>query len=400
MAAPRGSVYFEHAKGTECRESRHRSCTGRWRGEVDVLRNGKPYRRRVTGASKGEVQDKLDDILDEVGSGVIAPADYTVQRCVDEWIASLVDLAPKTIKTKRELTGPLMAEIGGMLLRDLEAEDALAGLQAITEGRSSRTVRDSRACLVAAITYAQARKLVSQNVAALTKSPPGKSAGRPSRALTVMQANAVLKAAQGDRLFAYLVLSLVTGIRTEEARALRWDHVDLDGDPTTNPPTPPHIDVWRSVRVGGDVKTRTSRRTLALPERAIWALSGHRDIQKAAGMWEPDGLVFSTRNGTVLDAGNVRRSFKRVCEAAGIGREWTPRELRHSFVSIMSDQGVPLERIADMVGHAGGSSVTGRIYRQQLQPVITSGADVMDSVFAQPSKPRLSRRVRRKPQQP
>jgi integrase len=32
-------------------------------------------------------------------------------------------------------------------------------------------------------------------------------------------------------LYAYVVLSLLVGIRTEEARALRWDHVDLDGNP-------------------------------------------------------------------------------------------------------------------------------------------------------------------------
>ena len=31
-------------------------------------------------------------------------------------------------------------------------------------------------------------------------------------------------------------VSLTTGIRTEEARALRWDHGDPDGDPDARPP--------------------------------------------------------------------------------------------------------------------------------------------------------------------
>jgi len=44
----------------------------------------------------------------------------------------------------------------------------------------------------------------------------------------VDQALAVLKAAEDDRLRAYFVLSLLTGVRTEEARALRWDHVHLN----------------------------------------------------------------------------------------------------------------------------------------------------------------------------
>lgn len=393
---PAGTIYFEHARGAVCRESRHRSCAGTWRGELSVVRDGKRQRRRVNGASRSEVQDRLDEILDELRAGVIAPADYTIEQATEDWIESLGNLAPKTIKTKRELLAPLLDEIGTTVLRDLTTDQVLRALRASADTRSNRTMSDARAALSSAITYAQARGKVARNVVALVKAPPGKSAGRPSRALTQEQAEAVLRAARKDRLFYYLVVSLVTGVRTEEARALRWDHVDLEGDPATK--TPPHIDVFRSVRAHGDVKTRTSRRTLALPELAQVALEEHRDKLKAAGMFQADGLVFSTRNGTVLDAGNVRRSFKRICEAAGIGREWTPRELRHSFVSLMSDRGVPLERIADMVGHAGGSSVTGRVYRQQLQPVISVGAEVMDDIFGRRS-PRLARRVR-KPQPP
>jgi integrase len=68
--------------------------------------------------------------------------------------------------------------------------------------------------------------------------------GRPSQALTVEQAAALLEAAAEDsRLHAYIVLCLLTGVRSEEARALTWDHVDLDAKT---------ISVWRSVRAHGD----------------------------------------------------------------------------------------------------------------------------------------------------
>ena len=49
-------------------------------------------------------------------------------------------------------------------------------------------------------------------------------------------------------MHAYIVLSLLCEIRTEEPRALRWAHVDLDGDPEARPPVPPNMAVWRSVR--------------------------------------------------------------------------------------------------------------------------------------------------------
>ena len=144
--------------------------------------------------------------------------------------------------------------IGKTVLRELEADDVIRyGLQAIAETRSSRTARDTRAALVRVITYAQARNLVGRIVATLVGSPPGKAPRRPSRSLTVPQAQAVLAEAEKDPLYAYVVLSRLVGVRTEEARALRWDYLHLDGDPDADPPVPPHVDLWRSARAIGSL---------------------------------------------------------------------------------------------------------------------------------------------------
>jgi integrase len=142
------------------------------------------------------------------------------------------------------------------------------------------------------------------------------------------------------------------------------------------------------VRDGGDTKTRRSRRTLALPERCIDVLRRHRALQAAERLtagehWEESGVVFATSRGTEMDAANVRRDFRRALALVpGIEpSEWTPRELRHSFVSVLSDAGVPLEEISRLVGHSG-TTVTELVYRHQLKPVIQTGATVMDRLFA------------------
>jgi site-specific recombinase XerD len=96
--------------------------------------------------------------------------------------------------------------------------------------------------------------------------------------------------------------------------------------------------------------------------------------------WQDKDLVFCTRTGTELAAGNVRRLFRSITTAAGIGENWTPRELRHSFVSILSDNGVGIEEIADLVGHKT-TMVTQKTYRHQLKPVISTGAVAMNAIF-------------------
>jgi hypothetical protein len=52
-----------------------------------------------------------------------------------------------------------------------------------------------------------------------------------------------------------------------------------------------------------------------------------------------------------------------------------------SIKRLVLDEGVPIEQIARLVGHSGGSKVTESVYRKQLRPVIDDGATVMDRVF-------------------
>jgi integrase len=268
-------------------------------------------------------------------------------------------------------------------------------------GYSTAAVSMGHLALKRAIRHAEANDLVSCNVAILADTPKGQH-GRPSKSLTLDQALAVITAARtlpvmelrpglkdvrrpAELMHAYITLSLLYGLRTEEARALRWAHVDLDGDPTAAPPVPPHIAVWRSVRAHGETKTERSRRTLALPAAAVVALRAWSDSQAgerlAAGKdWQDTGLVFTNHLGAALDAGNVRKMFKRVCAEAGIAGGWTPRELRTTFVSLLSHRGVSIEEIARLAGHAS-TRTTEVVYRRELRPVITTGAEIMDELF-------------------
>jgi integrase len=268
---------------------------------------------------------------------------------------------------------------------------------------STAAVSMGHLALKRAIRHAEANDLITRNVAALADTPKGQE-GRPSRSLTLDQALLVMTAAAtlpvmelrpglkdvrrpAELMHAYITLSLLAGIRTEEARALHWAHVDLHGDPAARPPLPPHIAVWRSIRAHGDTKTERSRRTLALPATAVHALRAWQDCQSAERLaagddWQDTGLAFTSHLGAALDAANVRKMFKRVCTAADVGDEWTPRELRTTFVSLMSHSGVAIEEIARLIGHSS-TRTTEIVYRRELRPVITTGAQIMDKLFTE-----------------
>lgn len=96
--------------------------------------------------------------------------------------------------------------------------------------------------------------------------------------------------------------------------------------------------------------------------------------------------MFASMLGTPLDPSHVRRVFRTAIRyAAGVDpTEWTPRELRHSFVSLLSDNDIPLEEISRLVGHSS-TAVTELVYRKQIRRVLQGGAVVMDRIFNIPT---------------
>ncbi|AWE51570.1 tyrosine-type recombinase/integrase [Streptomyces nigra] len=345
--------------------------------------NGKRRRPKVYGKTKTEVRQKIRDLKKEVQTGVKSPVNYTVADAVNDWLErGLKGRDEQTLSKNRSMANKhLIPLLGKAKLKDLSADDVDDWLDDRAEVLATRSLRDLLAILRRSIAHAQRRDKAARNVALLVTAPEGRP-GRPSKALNLEQAKAVLAAARGSRLYAYLVLSLLSGVRTEEARPLTWDHVFLE----TNDGIPPHVAVWRSVRKHGETKTKKSRRTIALPKQVVDVLEEHLRWQQqeraSRGMeWSRTGRVFTTRTGEPLDAANVRRDFKAIVRKAGLKPEWTPRELRHSFVSLLSDHGIPLETIALLVGHSS-QATTEAVYRKQLRPVITKGAEAMDDIFA------------------
>jgi len=357
-------MYFDHANNY-------------WVAAVSLgYKAGKRVRRKVTGRTKTEVKTKLRDLRRDLDNGVRPNATYTVGAALDDWLANgLSGRSDRTRELYTDTVKPLRQQLGEVKLKELTAGDVQETLDALATRLSTRSLQITRNCLERAIRHAEVRDLVGRNVAALVKAPAGR-AGRPSKSLTLEQAQELLRAAVGSRLYAYVVLSVMTGLRTEELRALRWAEVDLGAGT---------VAVYRAVRATTDTKTPKSRRVLLLPRLAVQALREHLDRQAedqllAGALWHDHGLVFASSVGTPLDHHNVRREFRRITDAAGLGTDWVPREMRHTFVSLLSSNGTALEDIADLVGHKG-TATTETVYRKVIVPELRRGAEVMDRLF-------------------
>lgn len=370
-----GSVYEEGARsGTP---------TGRWIAQVWI--DGK--KRRAVAASEAKAKQRLRGMMHEIDSGkVISDGNLTVAQTLTLWHDKALpnrSLQRPTLDVHDWAIGVLTEEIGGKRVKTLTPDQVEAALERrAADGLSRNSLVKVRSTLSQCLAWAARRGLVARNVAAIVELPSSARAPASGRAMNADQAKAFLAAADDSPLEAMWIAMLYLGLRPGEAGGLSWDDVDLDGGVIHVRRARKRIDGRIAI---GSTKTPGSVRSLDAPPPVISAMLRRRTAQQRERMaggsrWiNTEDLVFTNPVGSPTDPPKVRAEFNRIIAKAELGERWTPNMLRHSAASLMSDAGVPLERIADQLGHKDTRMLTAH-YRQQLRPTVDA-ALVLDRVL-------------------
>lgn len=86
--------------------------------------------------------------------------------------------------------------------------------------------------------------------------------------------------------------------------------------------------------------------------------------------------VFSTKNGTHLNQGNINRGHKAICKKAGLNP--VPfHALRHTYATRMLEAGENFKTLQTLLGHAQ-LSTTMDIYTHILSETLQSSATKLD----------------------
>jgi integrase len=363
---------------------------GGWVGQLYI--DGR--RRKVRAKTKTEVLAKLAALKRADLLGVVAvDGNATLGQVLELWRERVIanrDLAPSSIENYDWALRILRAELGGVRLRTLDVARIEKAIDHIATGEvgrgnpvSRRTLKLMRSTLSQALDLAVRRKMVAYNPARMVELTPTAVRTEHRRALAPDQAAQLWDVLAHERLGNLVKLMLTTGLRPGEALGLCWDAVDLDAGLLT---------VRRAVRLErgrsrlvDELKTAAAYRTIAQPAPAVDVLRAQRRdvaaLKLAARVWPLDDrdLVYPTVNGTTWNLANVRHELARICDDAGLPR-LRPHELRHTAASVLSDQGVPLEHIADLLGHVDVTMVS-QTYRHRVRPSVDAAVDVMDRLF-------------------
>jgi integrase len=359
--------------------------SGRWVGRIVV--DG--HRHKVTAKTKTEAGNKLRALRRQADAGLpVAPGDLTVATLLDDWSRKALpnrNLEPATLTMHRANISVMTDDaLGRQHVRTLTPEHVEAFLARRAKlGRARRTLAGYRTTLRMALGWAERRGVVARNVAAVVELPAEARKAKPGRTMTAEQARAFLTAAEGTPLEAMFVTMTYLGLRPGEAAGLSWDDVD-EANRIVHVRQGRKVDE-RGAAVVGKLKTTYSTRSLNAPPAVVKALRAHRKRQArerlAAGeFWaNPDDLVFTSPTGRPTSPTQVRDEFLRVIERAGLGDGWTPNHLRHTAASLMADAGVPIEEVADQLGHRD-TRMASLHYRHRIKPTV-SGGTVLGTVL-------------------
>jgi len=363
-----------------------RKSDGRWCATVLVGYNsaGRPIRKTLTAKTRQEAAQRLRSMqrIQEDGSP-IPDATMTVAGLIERWSTDILpnQLARRGADNYRSVArNHILPTLGRLKLQSLSVADVDRLLaQKVADGYSVSTVKRIRSVLAQALDQGMRWGAVSWNVASLSRAPRG--ARKEGRTLTPEQARLLLDCLKDHRLRALYALMLSVGLRKGEALGLRWE--DLDE----------RTQVLRCTRqlqwedgklITQDTKTPKSRRSLNLPAQLMAELRAHKARQAAERLalgeaWVDSGYMFTTQIGTPIDGRNLLRDFKKITQAAGLG-DWTIHELRHSSASLMLAQGVPLQVVSEVLGHAS-IRMTADVYGHILEPDRAAAAEAMGNAL-------------------
>ncbi|MFG6445306.1 tyrosine-type recombinase/integrase [Microbacterium sp. P07] len=330
------------------------------------------------GKTQAEAKAKAEAARARVRTGgPVRDATRVLADWLIEWTETYLALSDRAEATKIMHAGYcrtwIIPTIGHIPLGSLTGNDINRLLLAMKAARKAdSTRRNCYTTLRKALDDAVSNGLLAFNPTHKIRQP-GVSR-QEARFLTPAEVTRLLRTAESHRYEVVLRFILGTGVRRGEALALSWTDVDLDnahaklrGSLTRR---------GRELVVSG-VKTKASRRTVALSPAMTTLLRQHRASQaaerlRAVNRWRGSGLVFTTAEGAPVEPQNVLRTVREAARKADLIGV-TVHSLRHTYATAALLNGVALKVVSANLGHAS-IQITADTYGHVTDDAARAGA--------------------------
>jgi integrase len=318
-------------------------------------------------------------VVEEQAAPEAANPIETVEIYARSWLRTALHLKASTVRFYTDnLENHVFPTLGSRPIDAVSRKDCRLLITAIREkGLSITTVRGVARTLSTVLSQAVEDEHLAANPA-LRLGKYLRRGDEPKRQIDPMtraEAAHLLTVAreQCPEWHPWLMTALRTGLRLGEMLALQWGDIDWHGG---------FIQVQRNI-VGGKLTTpknhQCRRVDLSRQLRGVLRLwRRHKSAEwLKLGVPRPAWL-FSSAVGTPLDESNLRKAHGRVLERAEL-RHRRIHDLRHTFASLLIQQGESLVYVKEQMGHAS-IQITVDVYGHLVPGGNRAAVDRLDDI--------------------
>lgn len=199
---------------------------------------------------------------------------------------------------------------------------------------------------------------------------------------------AMLGLIRGDIIYPAVMLAGGLGLRRSEALGARWSRIDWDKKTVL---LDTKIIEYKAngktvIEPVEEMKNKSSRRTLPLPEPVLKMLSEEKEKQslyrkmfKGSYNRKYDDYVCVNELGELIRPSYVTQHFSDLLKKYGL-RHIRFHDLRHTFASILIGQDVPLINVSNFLGHSD-LSTTANIYAHLDKASKQASANIITGIL-------------------
>jgi integrase len=364
--------------------------------------SGKRYARTFKG-TKAEARAELRRLLRSVDTGEhIEPARMTLAEWAAHWCEigcpgrRRLAVTQRTKERYVQLLAPVLSLIGTRPLQRLEASAIDALYAQLAEKRAPGTMHEIHttlgACLGAAV---RTRKLARSPLLDIAKAPHAGEADH-GQVLGAEQLRTLVEGFRGSVLFPIVATLAFTGLRRNEALALRWSDLDVSARTLRIERA---IDMTKLHGLGlKGPKAERGKRTIAIDGGLVALLVAERERHRRLQAGVPDGvdidlsLVRLPADALMFPASPAggEFSFSALREPRRITEQFTRKaaklgfpglrlhDLRGTHETLLLDAGVPVHVVAARCGH--DPAVLLRSYAKRTKKSDASAAEIIGTL--------------------
>lgn len=358
---------------------------GTWEGRYTAgyTEDGKQNQRSVYGATKREVRQKLNKILNDLQEGTyVTPTSMTVGDWLDIWLKEYkINVRPETWASyEQHIRVHLKPSLGKTRLNKLTPHQIQQTYNALMKERSlsPKTIKNIHGALHGALEQAKVNGYLRINPSDGVVLP--KNEKLPLQTMDSTDVYDFLEAIQGDPYEYPLFVALFTGLRQGELLGLTWDCVDFEkGTLLINK---------QHNRAKGEKAFHFSNlknskiRSLTVATEVLKVLRCQKRQQEgwktlAGTLWDnPENLVFTTQTGRYMNNKTLYMNFKRIVTKLGMP-DLRFHDLRHTFSVNSLQAGDDIKTVQENLGHST-ASFTLATYAHATQGMKRESAKRMD----------------------